>query len=145
MENTNPISYDEVLFTTIKDLIKNCEEKDDQLEKLQEVLAKFELRNERVRTELPSSDVELGDDDDDEDDSRHDNRPTEPEQKGEEIDPWFESSPVSWPEMRDRHYDPRVHGPRHVIHGTGSNQDDEYTAFVYRPSDLLWLVCLLYF
>ena len=26
---------------------------------------------------------------------------------------------------------PRVHGPRHVIHGTGSNQYDEYTAFVY--------------
>ena len=94
------------------------------------MLAKFELRNERVRTELLSSDLELGDDDDD-DDSRLDNRPTEPEQKGEEFEPWFESSPLSWPDRRDRHYDPRVHGPRHVIHGTGSNQDDEYTAFVY--------------
>jgi hypothetical protein len=38
MENTNPRSYGEVVFTTIKDLIKNCEDKHDQLEKLQEKL-----------------------------------------------------------------------------------------------------------
>ena len=88
MENTNPRSYDEVVFTTFKDLIKNCEDKHDQLEKLQEKLQEV----------LAKKDLGLGDADDD--DSRLDSRPTEPEQKGEEFDPYFESSPVSWPDRQ---------------------------------------------